>query len=135
MGIEPFLVSSSVVAIVAQRLVRLVCMTCREAYHPADEEMERLGLSMSDRPMTLYRALGCEACMKTGYHGRMGIYEILLLDDELRNLVMTRTDSTTIKQRAIERGMRVLREDGARKVLQGLTTTEEVLRVTQEEVV
>jgi general secretion pathway protein E len=65
----------------------------------------------------------------------MGIYEILLLDDELRNLVMTRTDSTTIKQRAIERGMRVLREDGARKVLQGLTTTEEVLRVTQEEVV
>ncbi len=135
MGIEPFLVSSSVVAIVAQRLVRLLCTVCRESYHPADEERERLGLPVSDQQITLYRAMGCEACMKTGYHGRMGIYEILLLDDELRNLVMTRTDSTTIKQRAIEKGMKVLREDGAQKVLLGLTSTEEVLRVTQEEIV
>lgn len=134
MGIEPFLVSSSVVAIIAQRLVRIICSHCKEPYSPSDEEKQKLGILSSDSKKNIYRAVGCEKCMKTGYHGRIGIYEILHLDDEIRHLVMSRTDSSTIKQRAIQKGMRTLREDGVRKVLEGLTTTEEVLRVTQQEV-
>jgi len=134
MGIEPFLVSSSVVAIIAQRLVRIICSHCKEPYSPSDEEKQKLGILSSDSKKNIYRAVGCEKCMKTGYHGRIGIYEILHLDDEIRNLVLSCTDSSTIKQRAIQKGMRTLREDGVRKVLEGLTTTEEVLRVTQQEV-
>ncbi len=92
-----------------------------------------LGLNPSDSNTEIFRAGGCERCMGTGYRGRIGIYEILHLDDELRQLVMGRMDSSTIKQRAIQKGMQTLREDGARKVLDGITTTEEVFRVTQQE--
>jgi len=134
MGIEPFLVSSSVVAIIAQRLVRIICSHCKQPYSPSDEEKQKLGILTSDSKKKIYRAGGCEKCMNTGYHGRIGIYEILHLDDEIRNLVLSRTDSSTIKQRAIQKGMRTLRGDGVRKVLEGLTTTEEVLRVTQQEI-
>jgi general secretion pathway protein E len=134
MGIEPFLVSSSVVAIIAQRLVRIICFHCRQPYLPSEEEKQKLGILTGDSKKNIYRAVGCEKCMNTGYHGRIGIYEIMRLDDEIRNLVLSCTDSSTIKQRAIQKGMRTLREDGARKVLEGLTTTEEVLRVTQQEI-
>jgi general secretion pathway protein E len=131
MGIEPFLVASSVVAIVAQRLVREVCASCRQPYEPSNEEQTKLGLiPRGDRP-TFYRGTGCAACAQTGYKGRSGIYELLLMEDEIRRLISAKVDSNLIKQQAIAKGMTTLRDEGAAKVLQGLTTTEEVLRITQ----
>lgn len=135
MGIEPFLVSSSLTAIIAQRLVRRVCPECRQAYSPSTEELAKMGLTQSEiKGMNFYRRNGCPNCMSTGYKGRTGIYEFLLLDDELRNLILTKCDATTIKNRVKEKGMVGLREDGARKVMEGLTTTEEILRVTQQKI-
>jgi general secretion pathway protein E len=133
MGIEPFLVSSSVLAIIAQRLIRTICSQCRQAYTPTSEELDKLGLKPSREAMTFYRGLGCDECMQTGYRGRTGIYEILLLEDDVRQMILSRSDANTIRNHAMAKGMRVLREDGARKILGGITTTEEVLRVTQEE--
>ena len=135
MGIEPFLISSSVVAIMAQRLVRVLCRRCRQPYTPGQEELQKLGLTgRAEEPF--YRARGCPDCMQTGYRGRTGIYEILLIDDEVRHLILTKTDSASIRNLAVERQrMTALREDGAAKALAGITTTEEVLRVTQQEVV
>jgi general secretion pathway protein E len=133
MGIEPFLVSSSVLAMVAQRLVRIICRDCRAGYTPPQEEIEKLGLK--PRPgLTFYRGRGCSACMDTGYRGRTGIYEILVMDDEIRNLILSKTDANTVKHRAVEKGMETLKRNGAAKVRSGVTTTEEVLRVTQDEI-
>ena len=134
MGIEPFLVSSSVVAIIAQRLVRLICPECKISYHPTAEELHKLGMKKSGPDLLFYRGKGCPHCMNTGYRGRSGIYEILMLDDELRNMILSKMDSGRIKAKAVSKGMVTLREDGARRVAAGATTTEEVLRVTQEEV-
>jgi general secretion pathway protein E len=133
MGIEPFLVSSSVVAIIAQRLVRTVCPSCRKSYKPAAGELEKLGLKPVRGGLAFYRGTGCDHCLRTGYRGRLGIYEILLMDDDLRQMVLNKADAGAIKTRAVSKGMRTLRDDGARKVVQGITTTEEVLRVAQEE--
>ncbi|MFQ5580642.1 MAG: type II secretion system ATPase GspE [Nitrospiria bacterium] len=133
MGVEPFLVSSSVVALIAQRLVRLICSSCRVSYSPSAEELDKLGISEDGTERLFYRGEGCTQCMKTGYRGRSGLYEILLLDDEIRNMILAKVDSGRIKALAIEKGMMTLREDGARRVAAGLTTTEEVLRVTQED--
>jgi general secretion pathway protein E len=134
MGIEPFLVSSSVVAIIAQRLVRCICSHCREGFTPTREELAKLGVKVKTEP-TFFRAVGCADCMRTGYHGRTGIYEILLIDDDVRQMILGKMDSGRIKARAIEKGMRTLRDDGARKVISGVTTMEEVLRVTQDDMV
>lgn len=133
MGVEPFLVSSSVIAIIAQRLVRLICPECRVSYHPTQEELNKLGIKEERTERLFYRGKGCSHCMKTGYRGRSGLYEILLLDDEIRNMILSKVDSGRIKALAISKGMMTLREDGARRVTAGLTTTEEVLRVTQED--
>ncbi len=135
MGIEPFLVSSSVVAIVAQRLVRCICPHCRQSYTPTPEELAKLGFKTETMRPTFYRAVGCAECRRTGYHGRTGIYEILLIDDEIRQMILSKMDSGRIKTRSIEKGMRTLRDDGARKVVSGVTTMEEILRVTQEDMV
>jgi general secretion pathway protein E len=136
MGIEPFLVSSSLIGIMAQRLVRLICPDCRQGYAPGADELVKLGLEKQEsKKPTLYRGIGCGRCMKTGYRGRTGIYETLLVDDEIRSLILSKTDANTIRDRAMKKGMLTLRQDGARKVLAGQTTTEEVLRVTQEEIV
>ncbi len=132
MGIEPFLVSSSVVAIIAQRLVRKICQECRKAYSPRPEEYQKLGLP-PDSKHSFFKGSGCSACLNTGFKGRSGIYETLLLDDEIRNMILAKADSAQIKAAAITKGMVNLREDGAKRVIAGLTTTEEVLRVTQEE--
>jgi general secretion pathway protein E len=134
MGIEPFLVASSVIAVLAQRLVRKVCKDCREAYHPEDEELIRLGIvPLKTRP-TFYRGVGCAACSQTGYRGRTGIYELMVLDDEIRRLIGAKADASAIKQAAIAKGMITLKDDGADKVFHGITTTEEVMRITQQEV-
>jgi general secretion pathway protein E len=133
MGVEPFLVASVVRAIIAQRLIRVICPECKEGFTPSPRALEELGISpvQLDR-QTIYRGKGCPACSETGYRGRSGIYEMLIISDSIRPLIMEKADSTTISRQAIREGMRTLREDGARKVMAGLTTLEEVVRVTQE---
>jgi len=135
MGIEPFLVSSSLIAVMAQRLVRKVCSNCRVEYRPPMEELRQLGVTLDmleDNPV--YRiGPGCEACKLTGYRGRLGIHELLIIDDEVRNLIMRSADSSEIRRAAAAKGMTTLREDGADKIMRGTTTIDEVLRVTQDD--
>ena len=133
MGVEPFLVGSSLVAVLAQRLVRVLCKDCREAYEATPEELAEIGVRPPDRPVRLYRAEGCAGCNHTGYRGRLGIFELMLIDDDIRALVSQNVDSKTIKRQAIQKGMHTLRTDGARKVLAGVTSIAEVLRATEEE--
>ena len=132
MGIEPFLVTSSVLAIIAQRLVRVLCPKCKEAYMPDDESLANAGISrdlLSEH--VLYRKKGCHACMKTGYRGRTAIFEIMLLEDEIKNLILKTSDANQINDLALRHGMTNLLHDGASKVLAGITTIEEVFRVTR----
>jgi general secretion pathway protein E len=133
MGVEPFLVGSSLVAVLAQRLVRVLCTECREAYVASDEELREIGVKPPQRDVTLYRAQGCASCNHTGYYGRMGIFELMLIDDDIRALVSQNVDSKTIKHKATQKGMHTLRSDGAVKVLRGQTSVAEVLRATEEE--
>jgi general secretion pathway protein E len=133
MKIEPFLISSSVMAILAQRLVRVLCKECREPYQLTPGEGAELEIADKAQGTTVYRAKGCEACFKTGYLGRTAIYELLLVDDEMRQLIMKNTDAATIKTLAMGKGMTTLRQDGADKILKGITSVEEVVRVTQKE--
>jgi len=133
MGVEPFLVASSILAVLAQRLVRVLCPTCHEAYDPPPGALEELGIDPSFAG-PLYRPVGCSECRHTGYRGRTGIYELLSVDDGVRELVMQRANSVAIKEAGRRAGMITLREDGARKVAAGITSAEEVLRVTQDEV-
>jgi general secretion pathway protein E len=133
MKIEPFLISSSVMAILAQRLVRVLCKECREPYQITPAEIGELEIKTGASGATVYRAKGCEVCFNTGYLGRSAIYELLTVDDEIRQLIMKNTDAATIKAMAMARGMRTLRQDGASKVLQGVTSVDEVVRVTQKE--
>ncbi|MEW6324713.1 MAG: type II secretion system ATPase GspE [Nitrospirota bacterium] len=139
MGIEPFLVASSVAAILAQRLVRTICPACRRGYAPSAEELARLGFrppsGAESRSLTLARGAGCDACAGSGYRGRVAIYEILPVDEQIRRLIMAKADAGAIREAAVAAGMRTLRVEGMAKVLQGLTTTEEILRVTQHQVV
>jgi len=132
-GIEPYLVSSSVIGVVAQRLVRRICERCKYQYEPREEELLRIGIKPEDVPGgKLWRGRGCSHCLGTGYWGRTGIFEILVVDDDIRSLIVKRAGSNTIKQLAVEKkGMKTLRMDGAQKVLAGITTPQEVLRVTQ----
>ena len=131
-GVEPFLISSSLLAVVAQRLVRMLCEHCKEPYKP-DMTMQALGLR-PDRlnKYTFYRARGCDQCFQTGYRGRVGIYEIMLMGHKLKTLIQKTYDSYQIKQEALKLGMTTLRRDGLEKVLRGITTIEEVVRVTQK---
>jgi general secretion pathway protein E len=134
MKIEPFLISSSVMAILAQRLVRVLCTECREPYQITPAEIAELEIKSAAGGATVYRAKGCVTCFNTGYLGRKAIYELLLVDDDIRQLLMKNSDASMIKAAAVEKGMRTLRQDGAEKILQGITTVEEVVRVTQKEV-
>ncbi len=132
MGIEPYLVTSSVIAIIAQRLVRVLCPKCKEAYIPDEESLANLGLDKSQTEgKVFYRKNGCAACMNTGYRGRTAIFEILILDDAIKRIILKTSDSNQIQEEAIKRGMATLLADGARKVLEGTTTIEEVFRVTR----
>ncbi|MDT8440025.1 MAG: type II secretion system ATPase GspE [Desulfuromonadales bacterium] len=135
MGIEPFLAASSIVGILAQRLVRRICPHCREVVAPPAELLAQLGdeCVLPENPQ-FYRGRGCARCMNIGYWGRCGIYELLKIDDEVRELLLQDKDAATIKRAATRGGMRSLRADGLAKALRGETSLEEVLRVTQEEV-
>jgi general secretion pathway protein E len=132
MGVERFLVASSLVAVLAQRLVRLLCANCREGYQPTVEELAEIGLR-SNHAIEVFRPGSCERCSYTGYRGRLGIFELMLIDDAIRELVAQNVDAKRIKRQAVAGGMRTLRVDGARKVLRGLTSIAEVLRATEEE--
>ncbi len=131
MGVEPFLISSSLLGVLAQRLVRVLCNDCKRAYIADAAECELLGVSPAEAP-TLYHAEGCEQCRGLGYRGRTGIYELVLFDDTLRTMVHTRASEQDMLRHARVLGPSI-REDGLRKVREGVTTIEEVLRVTREE--
>jgi general secretion pathway protein E/type IV pilus assembly protein PilB len=130
-GVKPFLVASSVRALMAQRLVRKVCKKCAAPYQPTDSELQSLNLDASKTAgATFMRGKGCNDCNKTTYRGRFGIFEIFVIDDEARKLIYDRVPSSVLRARAREMGMRTLREDGSRKVTAGLTTADEVIRAT-----
>ena len=129
MGVEPFLIASSLEAVVAQRLVRKICGHCKVSFTPEKSTLDELGLSTDD---VFYRGEGCPQCMDSGYKGRTGIFELLVMDNEIRELVKSGADSVTMKEAAIRKGMATLFEDGLGKVRMGTTTLEEVLRVSQE---
>ena len=131
-GVEPFLISSSVVAVIAQRLVRVLCDHCKAPYSPG-AIMESIGISPEQAAgHTIYQASGCEKCFNTGYRGRIGIFEILHMDEELKGLILKTHDSSQIRHLALEKKMKTLRQSGVEAVLRGRTTVEEVLRVTQQ---
>jgi general secretion pathway protein E len=124
-----------VIAIIAQRLIRVICRECRESYRPDLALVKEIGLDRSSTtPFDgfFYRGKGCPACFQTGYRGRSGIYELLVIDDNIRGLVMSGADSSVIRRKAIELGMSTLLRDGVHKIVNGVTTVDEVLRVTQE---
>ena len=134
MGVEPFLISSSVLAIMAQRLVRRLCPDCKQPHAINKNEADELGIDINQlNNKSIFKASseGCPTCQNSGYKGRMGIHELLRIDDKVRTKIMERADATQI--RAAASGLKSLRYDGAQKILQGLTSVEEVLRVTQEE--
>ena len=131
MGVEPFLISSSLEAVLAQRLIRRICAHCRVPYEPSDALLAQIGLSRRDiSNKQFHYGKGCDACNQTGYRGRKGIYEWLEISDPIRELVNSRSPALLIKQKAIELGMVTLREDGLRSIYDGETTIEEVLKYT-----
>lgn len=128
MGIEPFLITASLIAVLAQRLVRVICPQCKEAYTPPAEALRRLGLE-SGQGVNLYRGKGCDHCRGSGYRGRLGVFELMVMNDHLRSLVLSGAGIDEIREAAIQNGMRTLNQDGVQKVLEGITTFEELLRV------
>jgi type II secretory ATPase GspE/PulE/Tfp pilus assembly ATPase PilB-like protein len=129
-GLEPYLIASAVNAILAQRLVRKICPHCREQYKPTPEMAEFLSLQGFDSSQ-LFQGKGCDRCRKTGYTGRLGIYELLVMDDGLRDLVTRNPNVTELRKLCRERGLVTLRMDGFQKVIKGMTTIDEILRVTE----
>jgi len=142
LGVEPYLASSSLIAIMAQRLVRKVCPDCREVYEPTEHELRELGLASAEAglsgsdegPGKFFVGAGCDRCFQTGYRGRTGIYELMLINEEIQDLIHKRESAGIIKKTALNAGLQTLRMDGVRKVIAGVTTIAEVLRVTQADV-
>jgi type IV pilus assembly protein PilB len=131
MGVEPFLISSTLEAVLGQRLLRSICQNCRAPYPPNEALLEQLELSRRDiGAKQFYFGKGCEACNNTGYKGRKGIYELMKITDPIRELINERAPTVTLKQKAIELGMVTLRQDGLRSVFVGDTSIEEVLKYT-----
>jgi type II secretory ATPase GspE/PulE/Tfp pilus assembly ATPase PilB-like protein len=134
MGVEDYLLASSLIGILAQRLVRVNCKECKRAERIPATALRELGFDVPESSdwIELQKGRGCVHCDHTGYESRIGIFELLDVDDEMRRLIVTTADSTVLKAQAIRSGMRTLKEDGWSKVLAGITTPDEVLRVTQE---
>ena len=133
MGAEPYLVASSVECFIAQRLVRLICLNCKTAVKPNKEVLVEFGIKEDVNNLTIYEGKGCESCKFTGYRGRTGIYEFLVMNEEIRDLIIHRSSSDQIKKKALELGMHTLRMDGWERVKKGITTLDEVIRVTKED--
>lgn len=133
MGVEPFLITSTVRAIIAQRLLRKLCQKCKKPYEPKKEELKELGITQDAvKGMKFYKGEGCSECNNSGYKGRTGIYELFVLEDKARKLVVTRASVATIREAAQRAGMKTLREDAIAKILAGVTTVEEVFRETKQ---
>lgn len=133
MGVKNYLVASTVQCILAQRLVRTLCPACRGPYRPAEEEAQALSLTQQEsRELELYKSKGCPACSHTGFRGRTGIYELFVITDEIREMILDNASSSEISNKARQLGMRTLKEDGLEKVKRGYTTLQEVMRVTQD---
>ena len=134
MGMENYLISSSLIGIMAQRLVRVICPECKEPYTPEVGVMEELGISHSEvKKLDIFKGRGCKNCAHTGFRGRRGIYELLMINDDIRQLILDKTPSNVIKEKGRSQGMKTLREAGWDKVKSGISTVSEVLRVTQME--
>jgi len=133
MGIEPFLTASAVIGVLAQRLVRSICPRCKEAYTPPSEAFRRLNLPVETDKVSFYRGAGCQFCRNTGYKGRMGVFELMAVDNEIRELILQRAPTHVLRQAALEAGMISLKQDAMQKILEGLTTMEEALRVIYSE--
>lgn len=134
MGVEPFLIASSVVMILAQRLVRKLCPACKKPYKPEADLIRRLGLTQQEaETITFYKAVGCSECMDTGYRGRLAVFEVMEMTPAIAALTMKREDTSVLRTQAIKDGMTLLVQDGVRKIAQGLTTVEEVLAVATME--
>jgi general secretion pathway protein E len=129
LGIEPYLVASSLVGVLAQRLVRRVCRDCAIPYQPNSAELQWLG---SNETQKMMQGAGCPTCRQTGYRGRLGTFELLVIDDNIRQLIQQHASATQIKDAAKSAGLHTLRDDGIRKILAGITTISEVERVTVE---
>jgi general secretion pathway protein E len=136
MGIEDYLLTSTLVGILAQRLVRVTCPFCQEEFAYDDSLLKQLGVPPEEASrIKMVKPRGCAECGFTGYRGRTGIFEFLKVTDEIRALILQRKDSQKLKELARQRGMRTLRQDGWLRVKEGITTVQELLRVTQEEVI
>ena len=134
MGIEPFLISSAVILILAQRLIRKICMDCREQIKPPSQLLIDLGIPPDEvKSFTVYKGKGCAICNGTGYKGRLGLYEVMTMKEEIKELVLARASASEIKKEAIRTGMKTLRQSGLAKIKDGMTTIEEVLRSTMED--
>jgi len=133
MGVEPFLVASSLLGVIAQRLMRRVCTKCREVCIPSEFQLTEMGMREPPHGAVFYKAKGCPSCSNSGYSGRTVIHELLIIDDYIKSLIVKNVDSGVIKKAAVERGMITLREDGIAKVLQGVTTIDELFRATHAE--
>jgi len=132
MGMEPFLVSSSIIGVLAQRLLRTICPECKERYIPTKEELKDIGLSIEEK-IDFYKGKGCQKCMNTGYKARIGIFELMIPDENIHNLIISKAPTEEIRKKAVASGMITLKDDGIKKIRDGLTTVEEVLRVAEEE--
>ncbi|MFH1093177.1 MAG: ATPase, T2SS/T4P/T4SS family [Candidatus Omnitrophota bacterium] len=131
MGVEPFLIASSIEAILAQRLVRCICHKCKHEYTPTEESLRDAGISENERKeKKFYKGRGCEQCNHSGYKGRSGIFELLILDEEIRSLILDKVPIVRLREQAIKSGMRTLREDGLLKVFSGLITLDELVAIT-----
>ena len=135
-GIEPFLVSSATLGVLAQRLVRKACKFCKEEYSPSDDIVELLkkeNLYSEEKEITLVRAKGCKNCLNTGYKGRVPVYELLIMDEEIKNLLSSGADYTRITELVREKNIRTIKYDGLKKAIEGITTIEEVFRLCAEQ--
>jgi type II secretory ATPase GspE/PulE/Tfp pilus assembly ATPase PilB-like protein len=132
MGVEPYLLASVLSGVLAQRLVRRICQSCRVPHVPDPADLLAIGVTDAGGA-ELYKGEGCDACRKTGYKGRVGIYELFVISEEIRSLILRKAPTSEIRKLAMDRGMLTLREDGWRKARAGQTTVEEILRVTQED--
>ena len=131
MGIEPFLLSPSLIGIIAQRLVRRICSQCKESYEPTKSELSAIGLYSAMEGLTFYRGEGCEACKGSGYKGRTGIHEVFAVDSSIRELITNKASLGMIREEAARKGFKDMRFDGLKKVIAGITSSEELLRVTR----
>jgi len=133
MGVESYLIASSLIGVLSQRLVRTICPNCKEAYKPLDEEIRELSVDLVGKDVTFYRGKGCHLCKGTGYGGRTGLHELMVMNEELRRTTMRDPSTSTLTEIARKFGMKTLREDGIQKVLAGMTTISEVLYATKKD--